>query len=196
LIRGATIWTPVPQGTLQNADLLVTAGKITSVGPGAKAPAARSRSTARRCTSRPGIIDCHSHIAISRGVNEATHAVTTEVRIGDVLDATDIDIYRQLGGGVTAANLLHGSANPMGGQNQVIKFRWGSLPEEMKLADAAPRREVRARREREAIELGRALHDPLPADANGCRAIDARSIPRRARIRGRIEEERWFAAPT
>ncbi len=60
------------------------------------------------------------------------------MRIGDVVDATDISIYRQLAGGVTAANLLHGSANPMGGQNQVIKFRWGALPEEMKFADAMP----------------------------------------------------------
>jgi N-acetylglucosamine-6-phosphate deacetylase len=86
----------------------------------------------------PGIIDCHSHTAISKGVNESSHAVTAEVRIADVIDATDIDLYRQLGGGVTAANILHGSANPIGGQNQVIKFRWGSLPEELKLADAAP----------------------------------------------------------
>ena len=86
----------------------------------------------------PGIIDCHSHTAISKGVNESSHAVTCEVRIADVIDATDIDLYRQLGGGVTAANILHGSANPIGGQNQVIKFRWGGLPEELKFADAAP----------------------------------------------------------
>ena len=71
-------------------------------------------------------------------MNEATHAVTCEVRIGDVLDATDIGMYRELAGGVTAANLLHGSANPIGGQNQVVKFRWGALPEELKFADAMP----------------------------------------------------------
>jgi imidazolonepropionase-like amidohydrolase len=138
LVRGATIWTSGPQGTIQNADLLVTGGKITSVGPGAKAPAGAIAIDGSEMHVTPGIIDCHSHTAISKGVNEATHAVTTEVRIGDVIDATDIDLYRQLAGGVTAANILHGSANPMGGQNQVIKFRWGSLPEEMKLADAIP----------------------------------------------------------
>jgi imidazolonepropionase-like amidohydrolase len=138
LVRGATIWTSGPQGTIQNADLLVTAGKITSVGPGAKAPAGAIAIDGSGIHVTPGIIDCHSHTAISKGVNEATHAVTSEVRVGDVVDATDIDLYRQLAGGVTAANLLHGSANPIGGQNQVIKFRWGSLPDEMKLADAMP----------------------------------------------------------
>src|SRR5207253_2076744 len=81
---------------------------------------------------------CHSHTAISKGVNEGSHAVTCEVRIGDVIDATDIGLYRELAGGVTSANVLHGSANPMGGQNQVIKFRWGALPEELKFADAMP----------------------------------------------------------
>jgi imidazolonepropionase-like amidohydrolase len=85
-----------------------------------------------------GLIDCHSHTAIARGVNEGTSAVTVEVRIGDVIDATDISLYRQLAGGLTAANILHGSANPMGGQNQVIKLRWGALPEELKFAGAKP----------------------------------------------------------
>jgi imidazolonepropionase-like amidohydrolase len=138
LVQGATIWTAGPQGTLETADLLVTGGKITSVGPGLKAPAGAATIDGRGLHVTPGIIDCHSHTAISSGVNEGTHAVTTEVRIGDVVDATDIDIYRQLAGGVTAANLLHGSANPMGGQNQVVKFRWGALPDDMKFADAMP----------------------------------------------------------
>jgi imidazolonepropionase-like amidohydrolase len=138
LIQGATIWTLGPQGTLANADLLVTAGKISGIGPGLKAPAGATVVDGRGMQVTPGIIDCHSHTAISKGVNEGSHAVTTEVRIGDVLDATDISIYRQLAGGVTTANLLHGSANPMGGQNQVVKFRWGALPEELKFADAMP----------------------------------------------------------
>ena len=138
LIQGATIWTSGPQGTLQNADLLVTGGKISAVGPGLKAPGGAPVIDGKGMHVTPGIIDCHSHAAISRGVNEASHAVTCEVRIGDVVDATDIDLYRQLAGGVTTANLLHGSANPMGGQNQVIKFRWGALPEELKFADAMP----------------------------------------------------------
>ena len=86
----------------------------------------------------PGLIDCHSHSAISRGVNEGTHSVTVEVRIGDSVDPTDISLYRQLGGGLTTANLLHGSANPMGGQNQVIKLRWGSGPDGLKFKGAKP----------------------------------------------------------
>ena len=138
LVQGATIWTAGPQGTLQNADLLVTGGKIIAVGPGTKAPGGVPTIDGKGLHVTPGIIDCHSHIAISRGVNEGSHAITCEVRIGDVLDPTDIDIYRQLGGGVTAANLLHGSANPIGGQNQVMKLRWGALPEELKIADAMP----------------------------------------------------------
>jgi imidazolonepropionase-like amidohydrolase len=84
----------------------------------------------------PGILDEHSHIAIEGGVNEGTHAVTAEVRIGDVIDPDDINIYRQLAGGVTAAHLLHGSANPIGGQCQLIKLRWGAEPEELKFEGA------------------------------------------------------------
>ena len=79
-----------------------------------------------------GIIDEHSHIAISGSVNEATQSSSAEVRIGDVLDADDVQIYRQLAGGVTASHLLHGSANPIGGQTQLIKLRWGRSPEELK----------------------------------------------------------------
>jgi imidazolonepropionase-like amidohydrolase len=138
LVQGATIWTSGPQGTIQNGDLLVTDGKVTAVGPGLKAPAGAAVIDGKGAHVTPGIVDCHSHTAISKGVNEGSHAVTCEVRIGDVIDATDIAIYRELAGGVTAANILHGSANPIGGQNQVIKFRWGALPEELKFADAVP----------------------------------------------------------
>ena len=84
----------------------------------------------------PGIIDCHSHFATDGGVNESGQAVTAEVRIGDFIDCDDINIYRQLAGGVTSSNILHGSANPIGGQNQVVKLRWGSLGEHMKFQRA------------------------------------------------------------
>ncbi|MDP1744449.1 MAG: amidohydrolase family protein, partial [Bacteroidota bacterium] len=83
-----------------------------------------------------GIIDEHSHIAISNGVNEGAQASSAEVRIGDVVNSEDINIYRQLAGGVTTSQLLHGSANPIGGQSVVIKLRWGKSPEEMKFAKA------------------------------------------------------------
>ncbi len=137
LVKNATIWTSGSQGRL-TGDLLVNRGKISQVGKNLTAPqgAVIIDGTGKHVT--PGLIDAHSHTAIARGVNEATHAVTAEVRIGDVVDATDIGIYRELAGGLTTANLLHGSANPMGGQNQVIKLRWGELPEALKFSQALP----------------------------------------------------------
>ncbi len=138
LFQNATIWTCGPDGKLEGADLLIKNGRIDQVGPGIIAPAGARIIDATGMHLTPGLIDCHSHTAISRGVNEATDAVTCEVRIGDVLDATDIALYRELAGGVTAANILHGSANPIGGQNQPIKLRWGSLPEDLKFGGAMP----------------------------------------------------------
>lgn len=138
LVKNATIWTSGPAGVLKNADLLVNAGKIEKVGPNLSAPAGATviDATGRHVT--PGLIDCHSHIAIQRGVNEGGASVTCEVRIEDVLDPTDIDLYRQLAGGVTAANLLHGSANSIGGQNAVIKLRWGAGADGLLIAGAKP----------------------------------------------------------
>ena len=138
LVKNATVWTSGPAGRIAGGDVLVRAGKIEKVGPGLVAPAGATVIDANGKHVTAGLIDCHSHVAISRGVNEGTSAVTVEVRIGDVLDATDIGLYRQLAGGLTTANLLHGSANPMGGQNQVIKLRWGGMPEELKFAGAKP----------------------------------------------------------
>ncbi len=84
----------------------------------------------------PGLIDCHSHIATDGGVNESSQAITCEVRIGDFIDANDIQIYRQLAGGVTCINVLHGSSNPIGGQNQVLKLRWGEPYQKLKMHEA------------------------------------------------------------
>ena len=138
LITNATVWTNTDDGVLANADVLVRDGKIAAVGTDLSAPAnARTIDAAGRHIT-PGIIDAHSHTAIARNVNEPSHAVTTEVRVADVIDPTDIDIYRQLAGGVTAANLLHGSANPMGGQNAVIKLRWGADADGLLLQGARP----------------------------------------------------------
>ena len=137
LVKNATIWTSGPQGRLENADLLVRDGEIAAVGTGLDAGGARVvDGTGLHVT--PGMIDEHSHLAISRGVNEGSHAVTSEVRIGDVVDSDDIGVYRALAGGTTTAQLLHGSANPIGGQAQIVKFRWGASPEEMKLEGAPP----------------------------------------------------------
>ncbi len=138
LVKNATIWTSGPAGRIIGGDLLVHAGKTEQVGKNLAAPAGATVIDATGKHVTAGLIDCHSHTAISRGVNEGSSAVTVEVRIGDVLDATDVGIYRELGGGLTVANVLHGSANPMGGQNQVIKLRWGALPEELKFVGAKP----------------------------------------------------------
>lgn len=137
VFRGATVWTCGPAGKLEAADVIVEAGKIKAVGSGLSVPEGALVIDAAGKHISPGIIDCHSHIATDGGVNESAQTITAEVRIGDFVDPNDISIYRQLAGGVTASNILHGSANTIGGQNQVLKFRWGAGSEEMKFA-AAP----------------------------------------------------------
>ncbi|MCB2231567.1 amidohydrolase family protein [bacterium] len=136
LITNATIWTSDEAGVLENADLLVQDGKIRAIGSDLEAPSGVLTIDASGMHVTPGIIDEHSHIAIAGDVNEGTHAVTAEVRIGDIVDPEDIAIYRELAGGTTAAQLLHGSANPIGGQAQVVKLRWGAGPEAMKMPEA------------------------------------------------------------
>ena len=135
LIKNATIWTNENDGILNGYDLLLKDGKIAKLGKKLSDPTAiEIDASGKHITS--GIIDEHSHIAIQGGANECTHAVTAEVRIGDVLNCDDINIYRQLAGGVTAAQLLHGSCNPVGGQSAIIKLRWGFTPERMKIENA------------------------------------------------------------
>ena len=124
VIQNATILT-VTKGTIEGGSILIRNGKIAEVGKGIKAPTGATVIDATGMYVTPGIIDCHSHIAIDGGVNEGSIAVSSMARIEDVIDPDDIDIYRDLAGGVTAANLLHGSANPIGGTNAVIKLRWG-----------------------------------------------------------------------
>ncbi len=135
IIKNATVWTNEKQGKLENTDVLIDNGKIINIGKNIEASGAKViDGTGKHLTS--GIIDEHSHIAITRGVNEGTQSVSSEVRIGDALEADDINIYRQLSGGVTISQLLHGSANPIGGQSAIIKLRWGKTPEELKLEGA------------------------------------------------------------
>lgn len=138
LVKNATIWTSGPLGKLEGADLLVHRGKTEKVGPHLDAPKNARVIDGYGKHVTPGLIDAHSHTAISGEVNEGTHAVTAEVRIGDVVNPNDTYIYWQLAGGLTMAQIMHGSANPIGGQNQIIKFRWGASPEEMKY-DHAPK---------------------------------------------------------
>ena len=138
LFRGATIWTCGDLGVLENASVLVAHGKIQAIGRDLDVPPAALVVPADGMHITPGIVDCHSHMATDGGINESAQAITAEVRIGDFVDARHIAIYRQLAGGVTVANILHGSANPIGGQNQVIKLRWGALPEHLKFVEAPP----------------------------------------------------------
>ncbi len=133
LIQNATVWTMEEEGVLENADVLIRDGKIVGVGTDLRAGSARViDGTGLHVT--PGIIDEHSHIALD-GVNDVAMN-SGMVRMGDVLDSEDVNIYRNLSGGVTAAQLLHGSANPVGGQSALVKMRWGSLPDEMLIEGA------------------------------------------------------------
>lgn len=135
LIKNATVWTNTDQGILRGADILIQGGKVVKVGQNLQAPNASVLDINGQHVT-PGMIDEHSHIAISRGVNECTQENTAEVSISDVVNSEDINIYRQLSAGVTTSQLLHGSCNPVGGQSAIIKLRWGSSPEEMKMKGA------------------------------------------------------------
>ncbi|MDO8366246.1 MAG: amidohydrolase family protein [Saprospiraceae bacterium] len=132
LIQNTTVWTGEKEGVLTNTDVLITNGKIQKVGR--KIPVQDNsilvNGEGKHLTA--GIIDEHSHIAATRSINEGTQESSAEVRVGDVIDSEDINIYRQLAGGVTSSHILHGSANPIGGQTQLLKLRWGFAPEEMK----------------------------------------------------------------
>jgi imidazolonepropionase-like amidohydrolase len=135
LVRDATVWTQGPQGKLENADLLVTRGKVARVGVDLSAPAGAVviDGTGKHVT--PGLIDAHVHSGTS-GTNESGFAIVPEVRMGDVVEHNTLNFYRQLAGGLTLAHVMHGSADPIGGQNVLLKMRWGALPEQMKLEDA------------------------------------------------------------
>ncbi|MEP7277035.1 MAG: amidohydrolase family protein [Bacteroidota bacterium] len=136
LIKNATVWTSEKEAVLEGTDLLIKNGKIAQVGRNLTDEGARIiDGTGKYVTA--GIIDEHSHIAVS-SINEGGQSVTAEVRIGDNLNPDDINIYRQLSGGVTSSHILHGSANSIGGQTQLIKLRWGVNDEELKFKNAAP----------------------------------------------------------
>ena len=137
LVRNATVWTQGPQGRLENADLLVQAGKVVKVGQKLAAPAGAVIVDATGKHVTPGLIDPHTHSGVS-AVNESGFAIVPEVQMGDVVTHNNIWFYRQLAGGLTTTMIKHGSANPIGGENVFVKTRWGSLPEEYKI-QGAPR---------------------------------------------------------
>lgn len=136
-IQNATIWTCGPQGVLSNVNLLVVGGRIQQVGafkPQLSRDTLVIDAAGKHLT--PGLIDAHSHTAILGGVNEGTLPSTAMVRIADVVNSETENLFQQLAGGLTVANLLHGSANPIGGQNSVIKLRFGAGPEALKFTNA------------------------------------------------------------
>ena len=136
VVRGATIWTSAESGRLEGADLLIVDGKIKALGKNLEAPADAAVIDAEGKHVSPGLIDCHSHAMIIGPVNEMTLPSSAMVRIGDVVNSETRRIMEELAGGLTVANLLHGSANPIGGQNCVIKLRDGASPEGMKFQKA------------------------------------------------------------
>lgn len=134
IFKNATVWTNEKDGVLENTDVLVKNGKITAIGKNLSDATARIIDGTGKHLSA-GIIDEHSHIAGTGSINECSQSVTAEVRMADIVNPDDIQIYRQLSGGVTSSHLLHGSCNTIGGQTQLIKLRWGMNAEQMKFAN-------------------------------------------------------------
>ena len=137
LIRNATVMT-ITKGTLAETDVLIQKGKIASIGKDLMAPKDIKEVDATGQFVMPGIIDAHSHIAID-AVNEATHPITPEVKVGDAIDPFDLAVYRALAGGVTTSHAMHGSANAIGGQCQTIKHRYGVYDPQAYVFQGAPR---------------------------------------------------------
>ncbi len=137
LIRNATVLTAA-RGTLENTDVLIQNGKIARIGKNLKASSNAQIIDGTGKFVTPGIVDCHSHSMMDGSVNEFSYSVTSMVRTRDILNPKDIAIYRALAGGVTAANLLHGSANAIGGQNTTVKFKYGHPVEDFPVPDAPP----------------------------------------------------------
>jgi imidazolonepropionase-like amidohydrolase len=137
LIQNATILT-ITHGNIEHGSILIRDGKIAAIGADVKAPEGATVIDAKGQYVMPGIIDCHSHIAVDGSVNEGSVSVSSMANIADVLNPDDISIYDDLSGGVTSANILHGSANPIGGQTIVIKLRWGKQASELPFQGALP----------------------------------------------------------
>jgi imidazolonepropionase-like amidohydrolase len=176
VIKNATILT-ASRGTLENTDILIRNGKIARIARNISAGSGARVIDATGKYVTPGIIDAHSHTMMN-AVNESSLSVTSMTRIRDVLNPRDVAIYRGLAGGVTAALLLHGSANAIGGQSSTVKFKYGRDVEDFLVEESPGGDQVRHGREPQAFEPG--LHrrpDPaLSADPNGRSRNDAGRI--------------------
>ncbi|MFL2609306.1 MAG: amidohydrolase family protein [Flavobacteriaceae bacterium] len=136
IIRNATVWTNEDEGILQNTDVAVSNGVIVEIGKNLVNNNGSKEIDGTNKHLTTGIIDEHSHIAAS-SINESGHNSSAEVTIADVINPNDISIYRTLSGGVTTIQILHGSANPIGGQSAIVKLKWGETAENMLMKDAA-----------------------------------------------------------
>lgn len=137
LIKNATIIT-ITHGRIEHGSILIRDGKIADVGTNVSAPSDAKVIDASGMYVMPGIIDCHTHIAVDGSVNEGSLSVSSMANIRDVLNPYDVDIYRELAGGVVIGNVLHGSANPIGGQTVVIKLKYGAPPDDLPFPGALP----------------------------------------------------------
>lgn len=186
-IRGATLWTSGPHGTIDGGVLVVRDGRVAYAGPADGAPEigeARVIDAGGKHIT-PGLIDCHSHTGLRGGTNEVGERVTAEVRIQDVTNPDDINWYRQLAGGLTAANQLHGSANAIGGQNCVVKLRWGvAHPADMHVADARPGIKFALGENPKRVAAGTEIPDEYPQTRMGVASL----------IRDRLEAGRQYRA--
>ncbi|MBU4331330.1 MAG: amidohydrolase family protein [Acidobacteria bacterium] len=134
LIKNGTVLT-VTKGTIENGDVLIKKGIITRIGNNIEAPAGFKVIDATGLYVMPGIIDSHTHIALT-GTNEGTDAITSEVKMRDVINSEDPGIFTALSGGVTMVHTMHGSANPIAGENVTLKLKWGKTAEDMLVSEA------------------------------------------------------------
>jgi imidazolonepropionase-like amidohydrolase len=134
LIKNGTVLT-VTRGVISPGDVLVVNGLIRAVGPNLVAPPGVRVIDAAGKFVLPGIIDSHTHIALD-GTNEGSEAITPEADVGRVVNADDVSILTALSGGVTMVHTMHGSANPIGGPNVVLKMKWGRPSEELVVSEA------------------------------------------------------------
>jgi len=191
LIRNATVMT-VTKGTIQNGSVLIQNGKIAAIGKNLNAPADATIVDASGKFLTPGIIDCHSHTAVEGSVNEGTVSDSSMVDIKDVINPTDINIYRALAGGLTVSNVLHGSANAIGGHQTAL----GQEREGDVVRRRDPRYQVCAGRESEAARLSgtRLLKStrahsgtPLSGNAPGCGRSDKAKLYGSENLSRRVE---------
>jgi len=187
LIRNATVLT-VTKGTIENGSVLIENGKIAAIGKNVSAPADATVVDATGKYLMPGIIDCHSHTAIEGGVNEGTVSDSSMVNIKDVIDPTDINIYRGLAGGLTISNVLHGSANAIGGQTIVVKLRWGKSAQEMIMQGAKPgiKFALGENPKRQGYP-GSFSGAALSGHSHGCGRSDSGKLHRSQELSGRVE---------